>query len=67
MVLREEDALAFIPLWLLLLKGVMRASSADIGQFSGAGRENYDNYSQLQCAACCVQFPGLFSMGLTSA
>lgn len=37
MVLREEDALAFIPLWLLLLKGVMRASSADIGSSLGLG------------------------------
>lgn len=67
MTLREEDALAFIPLRLLLLKGVMRASSVGVRQFSGAGRESYDNYSQLQCAVCCVQFPGLFSMGLTSA
>lgn len=38
MALREEDALAFILLWLLLLKGAMHLSSAGARQFSGAGR-----------------------------
>jgi hypothetical protein len=36
-------------------------------RFSRAGRENYVNYSQFQCAVCCFQFLRLFSMSLTSA
>lgn len=35
----KKDALDFVQLRLLLLKGGVRVSSADIRQFSGAGRE----------------------------